>query len=126
MKKSNFWLIWIPLIVLVIMLFPKSCGFKNPSAEYTYKCSGFNTPFLSQVEKSANPQQWCSGVCISKSIPKNKTTADQTSSIEDDSDSIIPISTVTGSFGKVVPAIFGILLVIGIVNWISSFKKKNK
>lgn len=118
MKNENFWLIWIPLIILVIMLFPKSCGFKNPSTDVDYRCSGFKTPFLSQIENSDNPQQWCSGICFSKSItppPKNKTPGpdDQT-----------PFSGMTDSFGKVVPSLFGILLIVGLLRWIGTFQKK--
>jgi hypothetical protein len=120
MKSSNLWLIWIPLIVLVIMLFPKSCGFQNLSTELNYKCSGFKTPFLSQMEKSDNPQQWCSGICISKTIVKNTTQSNQT--IESDIPS--PFSGMTDSFGKVIPGLFAILLVIGLINWIGSIKKK--
>ena len=121
MKNENLWLIWIPLIILIVMLFPKSCGFKNLSEEMTYKCSGFKTPFLSGIEKSNNPQEWCSGICISKTIKKiNNSVTNETVQPTESS----PISGVADSFGKVVPGMFGILLIIGILNWIGSLKKK--
>jgi len=124
MKNEHLWLIWIPLIVLVIMLFPKSCGFKNPSKDVNYHCTGFNTPYLSQIEKSDNPQKWCSGICFSSSIKKGSSQVNQTQ----DSDIDLPFSGVTDSFGKIIPIMFLILLVVGLIRWISNisdrFKKK--
>lgn len=120
MKNEHLWLIWIPLIILVIMLFPKSCGFKNTSENMIYKCSGFETPFLSQIEKSDNPQQWCSGICFSKTIIKNTTQDNQTVETIEQS----PFTDTTMSFGKILPALFLILLVIGLIKWIGSVTKR--
>jgi hypothetical protein len=120
MKNERFWLIWIPLIILVVMLFPKSCGFKNLSNDVVYHCSGFKTPFLSQIEKSPNPQNWCSGICFSNSIVKNSTKSNQTS----DDMGPSPFSNITDSFGKVIPTIFLILLVVGIIRWIGNITEK--
>ena len=121
MKNEYIWLIWIPLIVLVVMLFPKSCGFKNPIINESFKCSGFNAPYLSLFDKSNNPQQWCSGICFSSSIVKNISINNDTSS---QSNLPNPVTDITGSFGKVIPAIFLILLAVGIVKWIGSMTEK--
>lgn len=120
MKSSNLWLIWIPLIVLVIMLFPKSCGFQNQSIEMTYKCSGFKTPFLSQIEKSDNPQQWCSGICFSNSKIRNTTQVNETIESEEQ----IPFSGITQEFGKIIPAIFLMMLIVGVIKWMGSTAEK--
>ena len=120
MKNEYLWLIWIPLIVLVIMLFPKSCGFKTSSGDVTYKCSGFKTPFLSQIEKSGNPQEWCSGICFSNSKIKNTTQINETSASEEQT----PFSGMIDSFGKIIPTMFLILLVIGLIRWIGSISEK--
>ena len=120
MKSEYLWLIWIPLILLIIMLFPKSCGFKNPSADVTYRCSGFKTPYLSQIEKSENPLQWCSGICFSNSIVKNKTQVNETTEPEIQT----PFSGTVDSFGKIVPTIFLIMLVVGLIKWIGNVTEK--
>ena len=120
MKNEHLWLIWIPLIVLVIMLFPKSCGFKNPSGDVTYKCSGFNTPFLSEIEKSNNPQQWCSGICFSSLNIKNTTQSNETLGPDEQT----PFSGIAQSFGKIIPAMFLIMLVIGLIRWIGGIAEK--
>ena len=120
MKNEHIWLIWIPLIVLVIMLFPKSCGFKNPSEDVVYKCSGFNTPFISQIEKSDNPQKWCSGICFSSSIVKNTTKSNLTLISDEQS----PFSDIAQSFGKIIPAMFLIMLVVGLIRWIGGIAEK--
>jgi hypothetical protein len=119
MKNEHLWLIWVPLIVLVIILFPKSCGFKNPSQSVNYHCSGFKTPYLSQFDKSDNPQEWCSGICLSSSIGNNKTQNNKT--VPDEQ---TPFSGISDSFGKIVPIMFLILLVVGLIRWIGNISEK--
>lgn len=120
MKSSVLWLIWIPLILLLIFIFPKSCGHKIPSEFVEYTCAGFKAPFLSEIEKSENPQEWCSGICLSETkrmIEPNKT--EQKTNISQS-----PFRGIAKSFEKVIPILLVIFLIIIVLKWMSSFKKK--
>jgi hypothetical protein len=120
MKLKNNWLIWIPLILLLIFIFPKSCGNNMPSEFVEYTCIGFKVPFLSEIEKSNNPQEWCSGICFSetkKMIEPNKT--EEGNDINQG-----PYKGITDSFVKVIPILFLIFLIIAVLKWITSFKNK--
>lgn len=120
MKFKNSWIIWIILILLLILTFPKSCGHKIPSEFVEYTCAGFQTPFLSQIEKSENPQKWCSGICFSKTkkmIEPNKTEEDITKS---------PLGGITEPFVKIISVLILIFIVITILKWVSSIKKANR
>lgn len=120
MKNERLWLIWIPLIILLILMFPKSCGFQNPSESVSYKCYGFKTPFLSEIKKTDNLQQWCSGICASKSININP--LNQKNQAEEQT----PFSGLTDSFAKVIPSLLIVFIIIGVLKWFGSLKNKNK
>jgi len=120
MKFKYNWLIWVGLIILLILTFPKSCGNITPSEFVEYICIGFQTPFLSQIEKSDNPQIWCSGMCFSKTkkmIEPNNTEPDITKS---------SLGGVAEPFIKVIPVLILIFVVIAFLKWIGSIKKANR
>lgn len=120
MKFKHSWLIWMILIFLLILTFPKSCGNKIPSEFIEYNCLGFRTPFLSQIEKSQNPQKWCSGFCFSKTkkmIESNKTKEDLSGGF---------LGGMIEPFIKVIPTILLVFSIIFIIRWITSVKKKNR
>ncbi len=121
MESKISWLIWIPLILLLVFSFPKTCGTAIPSEFMEYTCAGFKAPFLTSLQSSNNSQEWCSGICFSKTkkmIEPNKT--------QENTESPNPLIGVTESFGKVVPVILLILIVIGALRWIGSAKKSSQ
>ncbi len=118
MSLKNTWLIWIPLILLLIFIFPKSCGFETPSKVLDYKCYGFKTPFFSEIKNTGNPMEWCSGICTSKlKITNSANQTNQTSEIT-------PFSGISDSFSKVIPALLIVFIIIGLLKWVDSFKKR--
>ncbi len=116
LKNSGF--VWIPLIILLIFSFPKTCGNITNSEYMDYSCAGFRTPFLTSLQSSNNSQEWCSGICFSKTkkmIEPNKT--------EENIQEPNPFVGITESFGKIIPILLLIFIVIGVLKWLGTAKK---
>ena len=118
MKSLLIVLGWIFLIILIVFIFPKTCGSKyldqviNSNIEY--KCFGFPGPNLSEK------YNWCYGICSEKSEERNPTK-------EDVSTPKIPIiSGMISSFKKPIKSLAIIVLIIGIILAIQKFKKVGK
>ena len=123
MQKID-WAIYIVLIILLIVSFPKACGSKIPSNSVSYNCAGFKTPLLSYLNMANNSVEWCSGICVSKSIikPSNKTN----STTSDDSGAPVQISGMTNSFGKAIPSLALVFGIVALLRWISNMQKDKK
>jgi hypothetical protein len=112
------WYFWILFFILVVLVFPKPCGTKTISPVLDYTCIGFETPFISLIQKTEVREDWCSGICISKS--KNPY-------IKPDYNAETapgPLAGIIDIFIKVLPALFLILGIVVIVSFIDSIQKK--
>ncbi len=116
-KIYKKWWFWLLLIVLLVLVFPKTCGPVKPLANSTttYSCSGIPLVFGSNAKDI-----WCSGFCI---IKDNTIIGKQTEKSIDDS-SIPFMSGMTEQFSKLLLPLIGILILIGIIQWLGSYKKK--
>src|SRR3989344_1495223 len=118
MKSLLIVLGWIFLIILIVFIFPKTCGSKyldqviNSNIEY--KCFGFPGPNLSEK------YNWCYGICQEKS-QENKEVETEEPVIQ------IPIiASFTKPFKKALKPIVLILLIIGAVLTLQKFSKAGK
>lgn len=120
MKLKNNWLLWLVLVIVVVIIFPKPCGTKIPSQVLDYTCIGFETPLMSLLQKSDNSIDWCSGVCQSVSKNLSISSANNSQNVPG------PISGITSSFEKIILPLGIIVIAILIVSWIVSIIKKQK
>jgi len=116
LKKS--WWIWILVILLLVIIFPKTCGRTDyVSSVIKYSCTGLQAPFFSNINDKYN---WCYGICFEKTIKKessqtNETTKQSTPAF---------VSDIYKSLKGVLYPLVIILVIIGILKYISGLKGK--
>ena len=118
MKSILIVLGWIFLIVLIIFIFPKTCGSKYLDevidSNIKYSCLGFPGPDLSEK------YNWCYGICLEKSQEKNEIKEESTGP------KIPIISGFVAGFKKPIKSLAIIVVIIGIILVIQKFKKVGK
>lgn len=123
MKKVKWW-IWALLGVFLIIVFPKPCGPIIPSIVLDYKCFGIDASFISDMQNDVAKEDWCSGICTSKSKTKFKKIE-----IDKSEFSAGPMSGISDIFIDSLPALFLIIAMIVIIGFISQIQNqasKNK
>ena len=117
-------MLWILIIILLVVSFPKSCGDNTPEVNKTVEasCIGLELPFTTKTA-SSKEIKWCSGFCSEKDIPKAKIESEEEKTTSSAPDFI-------GGFVKPLKkAVIPIILIFGIImiiKWMGSMKKKGK
>ncbi|VVB78599.1 Uncharacterised protein [uncultured archaeon] len=121
MQIQKSWLIvWILLIVLLVLVFPKSCGRTDQlSKAIEYSCMGLNAPFFSNLNSNYN---WCYGICLEKSI-KQEIPTNQTDQSNPGAGSGF-LSDFVDSIKKVALPLLLIFVTLGVIKFLSSLKGK--
>ncbi|MEK6859215.1 MAG: hypothetical protein AABX54_00220 [Nanoarchaeota archaeon] len=117
MELKKTWWLWLILILLLIAIFPKTCGKTDfISTAIEYECLGINAPFINLNTNFS----WCYGVCFEKSI------ADKTGSqaaIQDNNSPAI-ITEFMSPLLKIFPLLIGIIILILVLQWIGPLRKR--
>jgi hypothetical protein len=120
MEMFNSWIFWGALILILIFIFPKSCGTIIPSENIYYKCAGIKTTF-SVFHKLNNSMQFCSGLCFSKSKQKSIVNANDSNS---NSGAPSTLSGMINPLRKSLLPLIAIIILIAVIGWITSMRKK--
>ena len=114
-KKSL--VLWALIIILLILVFPKTCGRTDYISKVIYYgCMGIEAPFFSSINDKYN---WCYGICLESSI-QQPDEINQTKPQEDSSF----ISGISQSLKKVIFPLIMIFAAIGIIKFISTLKAR--
>lgn len=120
MKLKKMWWIWIIPILLLILIFPKTCGKANLVSNTTeYNCGGIQASFIN-INNTNSSYNWCYGVCFEKTI-KPKTNKTIQPIIKQNPGFVSDISQ---SLKKIILPMGIIFLAIGFIKFITSLKSK--
>lgn len=116
MEFKKIWWLWLILIILLIIIFPKTCGKTDfISNTIKYKCGGIKAPFINIHTNFS----WCYGICLESSIINR--TSNQI--VQENNAPAIILEFMTPIL-KIVPIIFGIIMLIIFLRWITFYRKK--
>lgn len=118
MRLKKSWWIWILVILLLVLVFPKTCGRTNyVSSVIDYNCKGIQAPFFSNINDKYN---WCYGICIEKTIKKEFNQTNETVK----SSAPAFVSDISKPIMGILYPLAIILIAIGMLKIISSLKGK--
>jgi len=130
-KEIPSWIIWIPLLLIVLLIFPKPCGTKLGSETIEYKCIGIKS-ILNQKNNTENPNRLCYGACFSERLQKENKTSNLSNNITIDtnesSNQIISDKEIKGlarGVLAILPVIIIISIIIALLSWLMSKKKES-
>jgi len=119
MEFFKSWVFWIILILLLILIFPKTCGTKNNKENLDYQCKGIKLSFLTR--NSNNSYYWCSGFCTTN----KKQMINSSLNLNQQNDNEPKV--VKGIFQNVAKWLIPIILIFlafFLLNWLKKLKNK--
>jgi hypothetical protein len=119
MEFHKKWWFWLLITVLVVFIFPKTCGSPEVNERTEHHCVGIPL-FASKAIYSNKTYNWCSGVCLAVDAPpveRNETEEEEGPRF---------ITGMISDVEKLILPLVGIFVLIAVIAWIGSMTKKDK